>query len=168
MLQSKVERAWDEHALSAVVKVWFIPHEAGGEDQLARALIRDLEALSEEGTIVEATAAIAKPDRLRVAVVVDPAYRPEDVTTAVFNVLADPKRGVLAKANARIGGVLMRAEIAAAVRSVAGVRSACLWRTSAPTLNVPAHHPAGASALLGETTLPWRARGSGAGPLRRL
>jgi len=121
VLQSKVERAWDKQALSAVVKVWFIPNEAGGEEQLARALTRDLEALSEEGTIVEATPAKAKPDRLRVAVVVDPAYRPEDVTTAVFDVLADPKTGILAKANARIGGVLMRAELAAAIRSVAGV-----------------------------------------------
>ena len=65
--------------------------------------------------------AVARVVLLHLAVVVDPAYRPEDVTTAVFNVLADPKRGVLAKANARIGGVLMRAEIAAAVRSVAGV-----------------------------------------------
>ena len=89
--------------------------------ELAVALRRDLEALSEEGTLVEAAPAERIQKRLRVVVVVDPAYRDEDVTAAVYAILTDPEDGLLAVANARIGGTLMRAEIAAAVRSVAGV-----------------------------------------------
>lgn len=121
VLQSKVERAWDERAQQAVAKVWFIPTAAGGDDLLAARLRRGLEALAEEGTIVQAVRAQPIDERLRITVVVDPARLHDDVIAAVHAVLSDPEDGLLALANARIGGTLMRAELAAAIRSVPGV-----------------------------------------------
>ncbi|MCB9706968.1 MAG: hypothetical protein H6711_34325 [Myxococcales bacterium] len=79
VLQSTVERTWDERTQAAVAKVWFIPKNAGGDAQLAIDLRSDLEALSEEGTLVEAAPATRIEQRLRVVVVHDPAYRGEDV-----------------------------------------------------------------------------------------
>lgn len=121
VLQSKVERAWDKRAQQAVAKVWFIPTAAGGDDLLAARLRRGLEALAEEGTIVQAVRAQPIDERLRITVVVDPARLHDDVIAAVHAVLSDPEDGLLALANARIGGTLMRAELAAAIRSVPGV-----------------------------------------------
>lgn len=74
-----MERTWDERTQAAVAKVWFIPKNAGGDAQLAIDLRSDLEALSEEGTLVEAAPAARIEQRLRVVVVHDPAYRGEDV-----------------------------------------------------------------------------------------
>ena len=108
VLQSTVERTWDEQTQGAVAKVWFIPKNAGGDAQLAIDLRSDLEALSEEGTIVEAARAARIEQRLRIVVVHDPAYRGEDVEAAVHALLTEEEEGLLALANARIGGALPR------------------------------------------------------------
>ncbi|MEZ4449609.1 MAG: hypothetical protein R3B09_09020 [Nannocystaceae bacterium] len=64
VLQSTVERTWDEQTQAAVAKVWFIAKNAGGDAQLAIDLRSDLELLSEEGSIVEAALAARIEDRL--------------------------------------------------------------------------------------------------------
>ncbi len=126
VLNSKVELAWDETMLAAVVKVWYVSAtlpQTQPDPGLAATIAANLRAYAEPGTLVQATQAAPASAlvTLRIEVAVAPGRSADEVTKAVHAALTDPESGMFTTRNAQIGGVLSRSAIVAAVLAVPGV-----------------------------------------------
>lgn len=120
VLNSKVELAWDEAMLAAVVKVWYVP-TTPNDPKIAAHIIKDLQALAEPGTLVQALQAVPIVRTLYLGLANDPDYIAKDVALAVKAALLDPDNGILALRNTPIGGALSRSALVAAALKVPGV-----------------------------------------------
>ena len=120
VLNSKVELAWDEAMLAAVVKVWYVP-TTPNDPKIAAHIIKDLQALAEPGTLVQAVQAVPIDRTLYLGLATDPDYIAADVALAVKAALLDPDNGILALRNTPIGGALSRSALVAAALKVPGV-----------------------------------------------
>lgn len=120
VLNSKVELAWDEAMLSAVVKVWYIP-TVPDDPEIADRIVADLQALTEPGTLIQAQQAVPIVRTMRYRVIVDRDYIPFDRAKAIKAALLDPDTGPLAITNTPIGGTLSRSALAAVAMQIPGV-----------------------------------------------
>ena len=122
VLNSKVELAWDDEKLAAVVKVWYVSAQLP-DLKLGEAIVEGLEKFSEPGTLIKAKQAAPAGAlcTLRVEIAVHPDYVAADVEKAVYAAYTDPETGMFATKNAQIGGIMSRSAIVAVARSVPGV-----------------------------------------------
>ena len=118
---SRVELAWDEAMLAAVVTVWYVP-TTPDDPHLAADIVGDLQKLSDPGTIIKAKQAEPVSLTLVIEIAVSKDYVATDVAAAARDALLDPDTGPLAISNIPIGsGGLSRSAIAAAVIAIPGV-----------------------------------------------
>lgn len=120
VLNSRVELAWDDDMLAAVVKVWFVPSTIG-DAELGDRIVGDLQALSEPGTQIQAVPAVPVRTYLSLEITVHPDYIAADVEKAVVAALVEPRTGALAPGNTPIGGVLSRSALVATALAIPGV-----------------------------------------------
>ena len=135
VLNSKVELAWDEAMLSAVVKVWYVSAtlpQIQPDPGLATKIVENLRAYAEPGTLVQAKQAVPASAlvTMRIEIAVDPDRSADNVTKAIHAALTDPETGMFTTRNAQIGGFLSRSAIVASVLAVPGVTEVTALTTS--------------------------------------
>ena len=117
VIASSVAWAWVTGAQLAGVSAYVIANGDSVAESLRTALVNAGDPLIP----VDVTQAVPESHMLAVAIVLADDYASSDVALAVANALQDPQTGLLAPANAAIGGALFRSWIAAAVAAVPGV-----------------------------------------------
>jgi len=122
VLTAAASWAWDGIAQTAAVVVHFVPD--GGEGSgIESELQAYLAGMSEPGTIIRVREADALDTALTIELEPDSRYDGDAVSRATLARLLDPRSGILAPRNARIGRPFFRSEILAEAQAVAGVRS---------------------------------------------
>ncbi|MFN3388424.1 MAG: M20/M25/M40 family metallo-hydrolase, partial [Allosphingosinicella sp.] len=136
VLAAQVQWVWVPGAQRAGVAAWII-NESGDVSAELRAALREA---GDPLIPVSVSPAVPSEHALTVEIVADPAYVAADVCTAVAETLEDAESGLLAPANAAIGGALFRsriAQVAARVEGVADVRRIVVDGADMPTALSP-------------------------------